>query len=224
MLWRSDSSLSLIPALLMSLSADSNRNARLLPTPSWISRPHTSSSAALSWVRTCSCRCLYGRALGCASSPTAIPPRAGSSSCFPPSLLFSCANDRLLCLFREDTEAERSADTRGKHGSSLELLMKYRLPHKPNCLVASSACSLSSGCAPPCASRQEYQPHLTGAAPAEGHADSVCSDTNCRGKARASTGLSKLECRMLGEGTSTSTSLRCYIGDVSRDITVLEFS
>ncbi|PHJ21185.1 wd g-beta repeat-containing protein [Cystoisospora suis] len=204
--------------------ANSNRNARLLPTPSWISRPHTSSSAALSWIRTCSCRSLYAHALGAASSPTATPSKAPSNSCFSPSLLFSCGNDRLLCLFREDTEAERSADTKGKHGSSLELLMKYRLPHKPNCLVASSAFSVSSGFAPSCASPAEYQPDFSRETPAEGHAGSGCSHTNCCRKARVNAGLSRSECRMVGEGTSTSASLRCYIGDVSRDITVLEFS
>lgn len=202
------------------MNAGSNRNARLLPAPSWISRPHTSSSAALSWVRTRACSCLYGHAPGCKYSFSGASTRVSNNTRFSPALLFSCGNDRMLCLFREGTGGEGSSDPTAKYGSSLELLMKYRLPHKPNCLVASSACSSSWGSAFSCLPA-ECKRDISQDAPA-GRL-SVCPDPNCCQRALAHAGFSRSDRRVAEKRTPTSDILRCYIGDVSRDITVLEF-
>ncbi|PFH33090.1 WD domain, G-beta repeat-containing protein [Besnoitia besnoiti] len=124
--------------------ANSSRNARLLPTPSWTSQPHSLSSAALSWV----------------PSPSAVhrSAAAGVASCSGKkpspvlcadveSVLVSCGNDRRLCVFREAPLAsgEAAGRKKGREGS-LQLLLQHRLPYKPNYMVCASSCSIT-GCA-----------------------------------------------------------------------------
>ncbi|CBZ53284.1 conserved hypothetical protein [Neospora caninum Liverpool] len=189
--------------------ANSSRNARLLPTPSWTSQPHSLSSAALNWV----------------SSPTAVHnaapgntarrdspggSSAGNSVLSSPSggvgsVLVSCGTDRRLCVFTDTplTSGEAS-EPRNNRDSSLRLLLQHRLPYKPNCMVCASSCTVTG-----CACSQLLPPTLSRA---------TVTSAGKSGPRSPETACGATVC-----GNANPAALRCYVGDVSKDIRIFEF-
>nr|PIM03395.1 WD domain, G-beta repeat-containing protein [Toxoplasma gondii COUG] len=185
--------------------ANSSRNARLFPAPSWSSQPHSLSSAALYWasspsaVHSAAASTAPHGSLGRVSACSALP---SSSTRDIGSVLVSCGTDRRLCVFTDSPVTEEALEPRNSRDSSLRLLLQHRLPYKPNCMVCASSCAVA-GC-----SCQLHVPSLSRSAARSGKSGRCCSGTACSGTL----------C-----GNANPAALRCYVGDVSKDIRVFEF-
>ncbi|KFG55546.1 WD domain, G-beta repeat-containing protein, partial [Toxoplasma gondii FOU] len=183
----------------------SSRNARLFPAPSWSSQPHSLSSAALYWasspsaVHSAAASTAPHGSLGRVSACSALP---SSSTRDIGSVLVSCGTDRSLCVFTDSPVTEEASEPRNSRDSSLRLLLQHRLPYKPNCMVCASSCAVA-GC-----SCQLHVPSLSRSAARSGKSGRCCSGTACSGSL----------C-----GNANPAALRCYVGDVSKDIRVFEF-